>query len=138
MIEDLYKRIVLDHYRRPRCRAALDRPDAEVPASNPLCGDAVVLQVRWCEGRLERVAFFGRGCTLCLASGSIMAEWIEGRERAEALASLASFERMMGGAEPPAELPESVHALKGVLAYPSRIPCVRLGWDALAVALQRR
>ncbi len=138
MLEDLYKKAILDHYRRPRHGAALVAPDGEFKADLPVCGDVVVLQVCWRDGRLAEVAFFGRGCSLCLASGSILAEWVHGRDGAGVAAALATFERMMGGAEPGPEVPESVSALRGVLAYPARIPCVRLGWNALAAALAER
>lgn len=135
MLEDLYKKVVLDHYRRPRCHEPLPDPDGTFRANNPACGDDVALQVRWRARRLDGVAFYGRGCTLCLASGSILAEWVRGRERADVEACLATFEKLMDGSEPDSGLPESVTALRGVLAYPARVRCVRLGWEALAAAL---
>lgn len=136
-LEDLYKKVVLDHYRRPRHREPLAAPDAEVPGTNPVCGDSIVLQVRWRARVLEEIAFFGRGCTLCLASGSILAEWVRGRDLDGVRAALAAFERRMAGDETGPPLPEAVAALAGVLAYPARIECVRLGWRALAEAVER-
>ncbi len=137
-LEDLYKQVVLDHYRRPRRREPLAAPDAEYSGQNPVCGDAIVLQVRWSGDRLEAVAFFGRGCTLCLASGSIMAEWVCGREKEDVRTALARFERMMAGEDTPPPPPESVAALAGVRAYPAREECVRLAWRALAQAVAER
>lgn len=137
MTEDLYKRVILDHYRRPRHGKPLAHADVEVPATNPVCGDAVVLQVRWHGDRLAELAHFGRGCTLCLASGSILTEFLLGRTQAEALAALATFEQLMAGAAPGSDVPTSVAALQGVLAYPARVTCVRMAWDALAQALRQ-
>ncbi|MDP9348352.1 MAG: SUF system NifU family Fe-S cluster assembly protein, partial [Gemmatimonadota bacterium] len=87
----LYQELILDHYRRPRNRGALEAPDAEVRLNNPTCGDEIVLQLRVRDGVIEDVRFGGQGCSISQASASMMTQQLKGRPLAEADALTARF-----------------------------------------------
>jgi nitrogen fixation NifU-like protein len=106
-LDDLYRELILDHYRHPRNRGTLAHASAKVDGYNPLCGDEVELELLFDdEGVIEDVAFKGRGCSISQASTSMMTELIKGHDKAEAQHLVDAFKRMMTAPEdePPAEL----------------------------------
>ena len=135
MLQDLYKEIVLDHYRRPRHRHEIEDAQIREHLNNPLCGDEVTVYANlWDEG-LE-VGFTGRGCAISQASASMLAERLAGKGREEAEAEISAFLQMMR-TEPNEDLGDLV-ALKGVVQTPNRIRCATLAWDALKRGMERR
>jgi len=136
-LDELYREVVLDHHRRPRGRAPLARVDASAHGFNPVCGDEVVLQLSLDRDRITGVQIQGRGCAICTASGSIMAELVPGRSDAEAGAMAETFRAVMHGhpAPPDAELGD-LEALEGVKKFPVRVKCALLPWVTLADALR--
>ncbi|HEY3210129.1 MAG TPA: SUF system NifU family Fe-S cluster assembly protein [Actinomycetota bacterium] len=135
-LEELYKEVILDHYKSPRNKR--DVPGAELSCSknNPLCGDEITIHAHLTDGRVADVAFEGRGCSISQASASMLTEAVMGRpvEQAEKLA--AEFRSMMEGKlEPDEEEFGDLVALKGVVKYPVRIKCAVLAWDVLQEAL---
>ena len=135
MLQDLYKEIVLDHYRRPRHRHEIEDAEIEEHLNNPLCGDEVTVYASLRDEGLE-VGFTGRGCAISQASASMLAERLAGKSRGEAGEEIEAFLRMMR-TEPDEELGDLV-ALKGVVQTPNRIRCATLAWDALKRGLERR
>jgi nitrogen fixation NifU-like protein len=135
MLQDLYKEIVLDHYRRPRHRHEIEDAEIEEHLNNPLCGDEVTVYASLRDGGLE-VGFTGRGCAISQASASMLAERLAGKSRGEAEEEISAFLEMMR-AESNEELGDLV-ALKGVVQTPNRIRCATLAWDALKRGLERR
>ncbi len=135
MIEDLYKEIVLDHYRRPRNRGEIEDADIREHLLNPLCGDEVTVYATSRDGDLENVSFTGRGCAISQASASMMTERLAGKGREETRAEIGAFLEMMR-TEENEELGE-LAALKGVIQTPNRIRCATLAWDALRTGLER-
>lgn len=137
--EDDYKEALLDHYRHPRNRA--DTADAEVVARgrNPRCGDDIEIGVDFDGEVLRRIRFRGRGCSICIASASMMTEAAAGCDRAGAR-ELMSVVRRWFGDEPAAgdEAPESLRPLTPVRDMPARRRCVLLAWEALDEALGAR
>jgi nitrogen fixation NifU-like protein len=131
MLEELYQEIILDHYRRPRNRGQARPADWRAHDSNPLCGDEIEVSGRCADGRLAEVKFDGHGCSICLASASIMTQKLQGKTPAEALAFIDSFQRMMRGEIPfgGRELGD-LKALEGVLKFPVRVKCATLPWHA--------
>ena len=126
----LYSPALLAHARAPQHAVLLEAPTHSVTADNPLCGDRIRLQVR-VVGEESVVAGVGhrtRGCALCIASASVMAEQIVGRPLAEARAARAAVEALIGG-EGAVEAPLDVFV--GVRAAPARAGCVTLPWRAL-------
>ena len=134
-MQELYKEILLDHFRRPRNRGALEGAQIEEHINNPLCGDEVTVYANERDGELE-VRFTGRGCAISQASASMLAERLDGGGRGEAEAEIESFLRMMR-TEENEDLGELV-ALKRVVQTPNRIRCATLAWDALKRGLENR
>lgn len=128
-MQDLYKEIILDHYRRPRNRREMGHADLEEHALNPLCGDEVTVYASLRDGALAEVAFTGRGCAISQASASMLTERLAGMGREDAEGEIATFLEMMR-TEPDEELGE-LAALKGVIRAPNRIRCATLAWDAM-------
>lgn len=138
MTETAYKEALLDHYRNPRNRA--DTGDAQVVARgrNPRCGDDLEIGVDFDGESLGRIRFRGRGCSICMASASMMTEAAAGRSRDEVRGLMDLVFRWFGD-DPSAadEAPELLHPLSPVRDMPARRRCVLLAWEALGRALDQ-
>ena len=135
-LEDLYKEVILDHYKNPRNKRPL--PGAEVSSSknNPLCGDEITIRASLEGGRIGEIAFEGRGCSISQASASMLTEAVAGKETGDALDLAGDFRSMMQGQhEPDEEAFGDLVALRGVVKYPVRIKCAVLAWETLQDAL---
>lgn len=135
-LDDIYKEVILDHYKNPRNKRAM--PDAELSCSrnNPLCGDEITVFAHVENGRIAEVAFEGQGCSISQSSASMMTEVIGGRSVEDAKALVEDFRSMMAGdLEPSEERFGDLVAMKGVVKYPIRIKCAVLAWDVLQEAL---
>ena len=153
-LEDLYREIILDHYRSPRNRGELPAPPARrVEGFNPLCGDEVVLYVDIDDsGRVADIKVDGQGCSISQSSASMMTSAVKGRTEAETRELIKAFKAMMsihergldgaadgdgdGTAEPPRPAVDmgELEALRGVVKFPVRIKCATLSWNTLAQA----
>ena len=132
-LHQLYQEVILDHYRRPRNKGAIDEPTHTITMNNPLCGDVIELLLRVRGGRIEEVGFEGRGCSISQASASMLTERVRGRTPSEALGIAATFTRMLHGDASAAE-DESLgdlRALAGVAKFPVRVKCALLAWNCL-------
>jgi nitrogen fixation NifU-like protein len=136
-LEELYKEVILDHFRTPRNKGRLDPHDVALERNNPLCGDEIELFLKFNDGAVEGVAFEGKGCSISQASASMMTETVQGKDVKEALALVESIKRMMASEEEgdPQALGDLV-SLKGVVKYPVRIKCALLGWNTLQEGLE--
>ena len=136
-LEELYKEVILDHYRAPRNKQRLDPHDVMLERNNPLCGDEIELYVRYNGDSVEGIAFDGKGCSISQASASMMTEKVQGMDAQDARALVESIKRMMAGEEEgdPNTMGDLV-SLKGVVKYPVRIKCALLGWNTLQEALE--
>ncbi len=148
-LEDLYREIILDHYRNPRNRGELEVPPAHrVEGFNPLCGDEIVIYVSVRDGVVDDIAIGGQGCSISQSSASMMSSAVKGRTVAEIADLTRSFKAMMsihesqldGDAsadETPIESAElgDLEALRGVVKFPVRIKCATLSWNTLAEAI---
>ena len=135
MMQDLYKEILLDHFRRPRNRREIEGADIHEHLNNPLCGDEVTVYANLAGGELGEVAFVGRGCPISQASASMLTEHLAGKSREEADSEIEAFMLMMR-TEEREELGE-LAALKGVVSAPNRIRCATLAWEAMKRGLHR-
>ncbi|KAB7623631.1 Fe-S cluster assembly sulfur transfer protein SufU [Alkalilimnicola sp. S0819] len=134
----LYQAVVLAHNREPRNQGRLAEPTHRVHAHNPLCGDELELFLRVEGGRLVEVAFDGEGCAIATASASIMSEALKGRPLSEAEGVLARFRALLAGQQvvsSPDGEDDPLLVLAGVRAYPARIKCANLPWQAFQAAL---
>ncbi|MEX2446885.1 MAG: SUF system NifU family Fe-S cluster assembly protein [Dehalococcoidia bacterium] len=136
LLDDLYREILLDHYRQPRNHRALDAPTCSADGSNPLCGDEVRIEVTLEGGRVADISFAGQGCSISQASASMMTEYVKGRSVDEARAGIDAFQQMMVTAEAPGlEGFDDIEALVGVAKFPARVKCASLAWKTLGQAL---
>ncbi len=136
-LEDLYKEVILDHYRAPRNKGRLDPHDVALERNNPLCGDEIELFLKFDGENLEGIAFDGKGCSISQASASMMTEKVKGLSAKDASELAETIKSMMAGEADgdPNKLGELV-SLKGVVKYPVRIKCALLGWNTLVEAIE--
>jgi nitrogen fixation protein NifU and related proteins len=135
-LEELYKEVILDHYKSPRNKRSVPGAELSCSKNNPLCGDEITIHAHLSDGRVADVAFEGRGCSISQASASMMTEAVMGREVEEAGRLASEFRSMMEGKlEPDEDAFGDLVALKGVVKYPVRIKCAVLAWDVLQEAL---
>ena len=137
-LDDLYRELILDHYRPPRNKGNLDNANRHVEGYNPLCGDEVELDlIVDKDGVIEDVAFKGRGCSISQASSSMMTDAVKGQTKGEAMALLDAFKKMMMEPETePAEDLGDLEAFQGVAKFPVRVKCATLAWHTLKAALK--
>jgi nitrogen fixation protein NifU and related proteins len=136
-LEELYKEVILDHYRAPRNKGRLDPHDVALERNNPLCGDEIELFLRFNGDALEEIAFDGKGCSISQASASMMTEKVKGLSAKDAAELAESIKRMMSGEEEGDEkVLGDLVSLKGVVKYPVRIKCALLGWNTLVEAIE--
>ena len=121
--EQLYREVILDHYKNPRGHGVIEDADASAEGLNPLCGDEVTIYVSFeADGdTIEDVKFSGRGCAISQAATSMLTEMVQGRKATE-IAAL-----------PKDELLEEI----GIPLTPIRLKCALLGLGVLKVALHR-
>ncbi|GAA5345339.1 nitrogen fixation NifU-like protein [Planifilum fimeticola] len=132
-LDDLYRRVIMDHYQRPRNRGRLEDDAVTIDMNNPTCGDRISLQLQVEDGKIKDAKFLGEGCSISQASASMMTEAIKGLSIEEALQLSGLFSAMMQGEEVDTEqFPlEDIEALQGVAKFPARIKCATLAWKAL-------
>lgn len=136
-LDELYKEVILDHYRSPRNRGKLDPSDFDLHRDNPLCGDEVHLFGVVEDGQLTGVSFEGKGCSISQASTSMMTEKVKGASVADAEELAQLFKKMMQGeVSPDPDKLGDLAALQGVQKYPVRIKCALLGWNTLLEGLK--
>ena len=136
-LDDLYKEVILDHYRNPRNKSALPQAELSVTRDNPLCGDQITILAHVEDGSVAAVAYQGTGCSISQASASMLTEAVSGRGVGDARDLAARFRGMMAGEVDPSEEEfGDLIALKGVAKYPIRIKCAVLAWDVLQEALE--
>jgi nitrogen fixation NifU-like protein len=135
-LDDLYKEVILDHYKNPRNKRPLPGAEVSCSANNPLCGDEITVNAHLADGRIAEVTFQGSGCSISQASASMLTEAVTGKTIEEAQHLAADVRRMLAGdVEPTEEEFGDLVALKGVVKYPVRIKCAVLSWDVLQDAL---
>jgi nitrogen fixation NifU-like protein len=143
-LDELYREVILDHYRKPRKQGRLEDPDAHADGQNPLCGDEISLDLAVEGDRVTDVRIAGQGCSISQASASMMAEAIAGKTFAEIAELAHRFKVMMeieagdAGLDPdrPGAALGDLEALQGVRRFPVRIKCADLPWTTLAEALE--
>ncbi len=135
-LDELYREVLLDHYRSPRNSGRLDGDVTHYSeGSNPLCGDELTVELTVDGGRIIDIAFDGRGCSISQASASMMTVYVRDQLSADALEAVGSFQRMMLNGSPPPEDFGDIEALAGVAKFPVRVKCASLAWKTLEQAL---
>ncbi len=136
LLDDLYRDILMDHYRAPRNRGEIIAPTCSADGANPLCGDTVRVEVQLGDDHITDISFSGSGCSISQASASMMTEFAKGRSVAAALEGVEAFQQMMVTAQAPGlDGFDDIEALIGVAKFPARVKCASLAWKTLAQAL---
>ena len=162
-LEDLYREIILDHYRSPRNRGELESPPAtRVEGFNPLCGDEIVLYVDLDGDTVTDIKIGGQGCSISQSSASMMSAAVKGKTVGQIRDLTKAFKAMMSiheqaldgegegleqsgdsglDADEIADAPDEVplgdlEALRGVVKFPVRIKCATLSWNTLAQGIE--
>lgn len=132
-LNDLYRRVIMDHAQSPRNRGTIENGAVSVEMNNPSCGDRISLQLQVKDDTIEDARFIGEGCSISLASASMMTEAVKGLKVEEAVRLSQLFSDMMQGGEVDfEEFPlEDIEALRGVAKFPARIKCATMAWKAL-------
>lgn len=131
-LNQLYRSVIMDHYKNPRNKGVLAEGTMTVDMNNPTCGDAIRLTLDVQDDIVRDAKFDGEGCSISLSSASMMTEAIKGKSLEEALGMSEEFSKMMLGED--YDIPEEygdIEALSGVSQFPARIKCATLTWKAL-------
>ena len=135
-LDELYKEVILDHYKNPRNKREMPGAELSCSKNNPLCGDEITVFVHEDGGKVLDVAFVGQGCSISQSSASMMTEAVVGKSRDEVDGRIGAFRGMMAGeVEADEDAFGELVALKGVVKYPVRVKCAVLAWDVLQDAL---
>lgn len=140
-LEDLYREIILDHYKSPRNRGTLEPPAVRAEGHNPLCGDEIEVFLDVKDGLISDIKISGQGCSISQSSASMMSAAVKGKPVEQVRALIQRFKHMMSidedGSEPDTSTPlGDLEALQGVVKFPVRIKCAVLAWNTLAEGLQ--
>lgn len=137
-LNELYRDIIMDHYRSPRGKKPVEHPDISSEGHNPSCGDDISLEAEVQDGILKDVHVDCQGCAISVASGSMLAELVKGKsfEEVEQIADIAR--KLLKGEidEIPSEY-EDLQALKGVRKFPVRVKCALLAWVTLIEGIRK-
>lgn len=136
VLNDLYRDILMDHYKYPRGKKTIEHPDIENEGKNPLCGDSMTVQLRLHDDKVEDVGINCAGCAICTASASMLADIITGKSIDEIREISRVVKHMLKGEEFDTDMKlGDLEALEGVKKFPVRIKCALLSWTTLANSL---
>ena len=137
-LDELYRELILDHYKNPRHRARLESPDVTAEGYNPVCGDEIEMELDFEGARLAGIGVRGRGCSISQASASMMSELVEGKTVDEIAGLTGEFKAMLTNADAP--VPASLgdlEALQGVAKFAVRVKCATLAWHTLGDGIEQ-
>ena len=140
-LDDLYREIILDHYRTPRNRGELAPPAVKAEGFNPLCGDEITVYLDVTNGVITDIKLTGHGCSISQASSSLMSAAVNGKPLEDVRRTIESVKAMLTeGAEVATDTASlrslgELAALSGVSKFPVRIKCATLAWNTLVQAL---
>lgn len=129
--DSVYKEVLLEHFHNPRNKGELDDMQMVRRGSNPRCGDEIEVGIACDNGVLETVRFRGRGCSICLASASIMTECTSGLKLQQARQLIARLQQWFSNSDNEIPPNENLAALGAIRQHPARKKCVLLAWQAL-------
>lgn len=137
-LDNLYRQVIMDHYKNPRNKGVLEEGSLTVNMNNPTCGDRIQLTMKVEEGKIADAKFEGEGCSISMSSASMMTQAVKGRSIEEALKLSTVFSDIMQGKdyeEKDFDLGD-IEALQGVAKFPARIKCATLAWKAMEQGLK--
>ena len=130
-LDQLYRTVIMDHYMKPRNKGSLE-DSVTIDMNNPTCGDRIHLTLQVSDGVVQDAKFDGEGCSISMASASMMTQAVKGKPVDEALKLSTIFSDMMLGKEYDDSIDlGDIEALSGVAKFPARIKCATLAWKAM-------
>jgi nitrogen fixation protein NifU and related proteins len=131
-LDQLYRQVIMDHYKNPRNKGSLEDGSLTVDMNNPTCGDRIHLNMKVEDGKVIDAKFDGEGCSISMASASMMTQIVKGKDVDTALKLSEVFSNMMQGKEYDEDIDlGDIEALQGVAKFPARIKCATLAWKAM-------
>ena len=131
-LDQLYRSVIMDHYKKPRNKGVLEESNITIDMNNPTCGDVIHLTLQVDEGIVKDAKFEGDGCSISMASASMMTQIVKGKKVEEALKAATIFSDMMLGKDVDDSIDlGDLEALAGVSKFPARIKCATLAWKAM-------
>jgi nitrogen fixation protein NifU and related proteins len=135
-LDNLYRRVIMDHYKNPRNRGILEDGSHTINMNNPTCGDRIQLTFKVEDGVVIDARFEGEGCSISMSSASMMTQAIKGKKVEEAIKLSKIFSDIMQGKEYDDDIDlGDIEALQGVAKFPARIKCATLAWKAMEKGL---
>ncbi len=136
-LDQLYRQVIMDHYKNPRNKGSIDDGSVTVDMNNPTCGDRIHLTMKVEDGIVTDAKFDGEGCSISMSSASMMTQAIKGKNIDHAIKLSQIFSEMMLGNDYPDDLDlGDIEALQGVAKFPARIKCATLSWKAMEKGLE--
>lgn len=131
-LDQLYRRVIMDHYKNPRNKGSIEDGALTIDMNNPTCGDRIHLTLQVEDGIIQNAKFDGEGCSISMASASMMTQAVKGKKVEDALHLSTAFSEMMLGKEYDDSIDmDDIEALNGVSKFPARIKCATLAWKAM-------
>jgi nitrogen fixation protein NifU and related proteins len=136
-LDALYREVILDHHRSPRNFGKLSAPTVTTEGFNPLCGDRIEIYLQVKDGTISACNFGGEGCSICMASASMMTEEMIAKSPADALLLISAFRKLLKGEQCPLSIEGDLESLVGVRQFPVRIKCALLPWTTLNESIEK-
>lgn len=131
-LDQLYRSVIMDHYKTPRNKGTIENDSINIEMNNPTCGDRIHLTLQVEDGIVKDAKFDGEGCSISMASASMMTQAVKGKDVDTALGLSKTFSDMMLGKDYDDSLDlGDIEALQGVSQFPARIKCATLAWKAM-------
>ena len=131
-LDELYRDVILDHFKNPSHSGQLPDAQIKVDGANPLCGDEMTFHLQLEDGRIREVRFMGKGCAISQAGASMLAQQLEGKTFSEVSRLIGTMKALMQGQEPdPSVDLGDLEALAGVRKFPVRVKCAALSWNVV-------
>lgn len=128
-LENLYRAVIMDHYKNPRNKGLKGYP--HIHLKNPSCGDDITIEALVSDGVIKEVRHEGKGCSICCSSASVLTEVIKDKKVEEAKEIITNYFKMMQGEEVDDDRLEEALVYEGVSQFPARIKCATISWKAL-------
>ena len=136
-LDELYREVILDHFRSPRNVGELPEAQIHADGTNPLCGDEMSFWLTLHAGRIQEVRFRGKGCAISQAAGSMLTEQLKGKTVEEAGRLIHALKRLMQGESLTADVElGDLELLAGVRKFPVRVKCAALSWNVVEQGLR--
>lgn len=135
-LDQLYRQVIMDHYKNPRNKGVLEDESLTINMNNPTCGDRIQLTLKVEDGKVTDARFEGEGCSISMSSASMMTQAIKGKSIEDAIKLSKIFSDMMLGKDYDDNIDlGDIEALQGVAKFPARIKCATLAWKAMEKGL---